>query len=1187
MTRQPGAAGDPASGTPSDLDLLALYESLVESLPVYVCRKDREGRVTYANALLGQLIGMSPRDLVGLTDFDLFPRELAEKYRRDDRWVIETGRTFQDVEENIVQGRKRYFEVRKTPVHNAEGEVIGIQAVFWDVTARRKAELAAKESQEQLRALVESAPEAILIYDVDEQKFVRANKNAARLFHLGLDELLQTSPWQLSPPTQPDGQDSKELAKYYIQRALQGKTVSFEWTHRTAKGRDIPCEVMLTRLPSRGRRLLRASVFDITQRKTAERELRYERYLLRSLLDNIPDSVYFKDEHSRFLRVSKGLADKFGLASPADAIGKTDFDFFSEEHARQAREDELEVMRTGQPILGKTEKETWTDGHVTWSSTTKLPLRDRNGKVIGTFGITRDITELHRAEEALAQERDRLVTLMDALPDLIYVKDVDGKFVLANRALADFLGVASAQVLYGKTTRDFLPADLAEDFMKEDLAVISSGRPLINRESLVTDQSGNELWFLTTKVPLRDANGEITGVVGIDRNITDRKKAEEQLRRAKEAADAASRAKSDFLANMSHEIRTPMNAILGMTELLLIDPDVTPNQREYLEVISSAGQSLLSLINDILDLSKIEAGRLELDVIPFSLQETVGDAVKSLAVRSHDKGLELACRIAGDIPATVRGDPTRLRQVLINLVGNAIKFTEEGEVVVEVTRLEEKNGRIGVQFQVRDTGIGIAPDKIDHVFQKFQQADTSTTRRYGGTGLGLAIASRIVEAMGGSITVESEPGKGSTFAFDAQFEIVPQAAPATSPLSSQTRILVVDDNATNRRILRETLENFGASVEAVDSAEAAWQQLQASRTSGQPFTMLITDVHMPEIDGWSLVERVRRDEHWRSLPIILLTSGHRLPERTTDVDFSRETCLLKPIKASELLHAIAERLGEETPQAIPSTTPRPLLHATRHLKILLAEDNPVNQKLAVAMLERLGHTVTLAENGYAAIAARQAEPFDLILMDVQMPELDGIEATRAIREWEEQTSAPRVPIIALTAHALRSDRDACLAAGMDEYLSKPVRRDELQAALDRLAGKAGETIETEPPALGGIDWISALEAAGNDQALLMDVIDAVLTEVPRFRHDITSALARSDAALLQRAAHSLKGSLAFLGAGSIVDLARRLEELGREANLVEAAPVAREVDAFLEPLLQECQDWLARARAASSEESPT
>ncbi len=1162
------------AGAPAGVDLLALYESLVESLPVCVCRKDREGRITYLNALLAELIGKPADELLGQTDYDLFPKELAEKYRRDDEWVMQSGKMFEDVEQNIVRGKERFFEVRKTPVRNAHGEIVGIQALFWDVTARRKAELAAKESQEQLRALVESAPEAILIYDADAQKFVRANKNAARLYHLPLDELLQVSPWQLSPPKQPDGRESAELARYHIQRALQGKTIIFEWTHCDSRGREIPCEVKLTRLPGR-RRLLRASVFDISDRKAAERELRYERYLLRSLLDNIPDSVYFKDERSRFLRVSKGLADKFGLKRTAEAIGKTDFDFFSDEHAQQARDDELEVMRTGKPILGKTEKETWTDGHVTWSSTTKLPLRDRDGKIIGTFGITRDITELHEAEEAAAQERDRLVTLMDALPDLIYVKDVDGKFVLANRALVEFLGLPSAKILYGRTTRDVLPQDIADEFLREDIEVIETGRPMINRETRVTDRFGNELWLLTTKVPLRDGGGQIRGVVGIDRNITKRKKAEEQLLKAKEAADAASRAKSDFLANMSHEIRTPMNAILGMTELLLMDTQVGPNQHEYLEVISSAGQSLLSLINDILDLSKIEAGKLELDAIPFSIREAVGDAVKSLAVRAHDKGLELACRVAPEVPQSLRGDPTRLRQVLINLVGNAIKFTEQGEVVVEVEQADEQEGRIGLKFSIRDTGIGIAEDKIEAVFQKFQQADSSTTRRYGGTGLGLAIASRIVAAMGGTIDVASQLGQGSTFSFVSWFGTVPQTSEQIAALPTDARILVVDDNATNRRILRETVEMWGGLVDCLEDAESAWNQLQAAHNDGRPYSLLLTDVHMPGTDGWQLVERLRRDPSLCELPVILLTSGHRLPERSSQLDFSTETCLLKPIKQSELLEVILEKLGRG-----------PLIHrgpktempqAARKLRVLLAEDNPVNQKLAVALLARLGHQVQLAENGYEAIALRQAEPFDIVLMDVQMPELDGLEATRVIRQWESDHDQPHLPVIALTAHALQSDRDECLAAGMNGYLSKPVRSEELQDTLSRFGGLADDQEPAGIPptnASSEVDWNAALEAAGNDHALLRDVIEAVVTEIPRFKREIESALGNGNCELLQRAAHSLKGSLSFLGAETIQQYARELEDIGREARIDQAPPVVAKLFDLLKPLLDECRRFV-------------
>ena len=1175
---RPGAASTP--------DPQSLYESLVESLPVYVTRKDTEGRITFVNTLFAELIGMPAGEIVGKTDYDFFPHSLAEKYRRDDRQVMETGRMFCDVEENIVDGHRRFFEVRKTAVRDPAENVVGTQAIFWDVTARKRAELTARESQERLKVLVEHAPEAILILDGDTGRFVRANKNSAKLFKYPLDELLTKTPAELSPPRQADGRQSEQMARFYVQRALQGRTTIFDWLHRDSEGNTIPCEVRLVRLPGKSRRLIRASVLDISERKAAENALKYERYLLHSLLDNIPDSIYFKDRESRFIRVSKGLADKFGLADPQEAIGKTDFDFFSEEHAQPARDDELRVMQTGEPILAKIEQETWRDGRVTWSSTTKLPLRDEEGQIIGTFGITRDVTELHEIEAALAQERDRLQTLMDALPDLIYVKDCDGRFVLANQALLGFLGVQSVDDLYGKTNYDFLPSDLAGRFLEEDRQVIEEGRPLINHESKVIDRHGSTCWFLSSKVPLRDASGQITGVIGIDRNINRRKEAEDVLRRAKEAADAASRAKSDFLANMSHELRTPMNAIIGMTELLL-DSENTPSRREYLEVIASSGQTLLAVINDILDFSKIEAGKLDLDDVCFDIRETLGDTMKSLAVRAHAKQIELALRIAPSVPTLVRGDPMRLRQVLINIVGNAIKFTDAGEVVVDVTSEPLESSEMRLRFRVTDTGIGIPADKLQSIFRKFQQADTSTTRRFGGTGLGLAIASRIVEKMGGSIAVRSEVGKGSEFSFDIRLRDGDGKRPSAVSSLAGARVLVVDDHPINLKILHEILSTCQAEVLQASSVSVARDAVQAAQDANRPIDLVISDLNMPHEDGLDLLRWLRDTPATEKIPFILLTSGSRDADRERMSLCKPDRCLLKPTKQNELLRAMLEVLGKSGPL---NATPDAGMGArtVRPLRILLAEDNVVNQKLAKALLERIGHHVTLAEDGREAFEARKANDFDLILMDIQMPEIDGLESARLIRSWESEHTRPAIPIIALTAHALKSDEERCYDAGMNGYLAKPVRSAELRASIEQVMANE-ETVPARrdpvppPRQPTTLDWSGALESAGGSLELLREVVEAVLTEVPRFRREIEQAIEREDALLLQRAAHSLKGSLSFLGAQALVTEAQRIEMLGKSGSTELSADEVARLEKELDDVLAECRRWLETSENSTLE----
>ncbi len=910
-------------------DSEALYSSLVENLPVHVLRKNLEGRFTFANRSFCALLGRPLEGILGKTDLDFYPPELAEKYRRDDEHVALTGELLEDVEEYQKAGETRYMHVMKSPVRDASGRVVGTQAVFWDVTARKRAEQA-------------------------------------------LDR---------------------------------------------------------------------------------------ERYLLHALMDNLPDAIYFKDRESRFLRISRALAEKFGLADAAEAEGKTDFDFFAEEHARQAREDELALMRTGQPVLNKEEKETWPDGRATWVATNKLPLRDQVGRIVGTFGISRDITQQKQAAEA--------------------------------------------------------------------------------------------------------------------------------LRAAKEAAEAANRAKSAFLANISHEIRTPLNAIIGLTELVL-ETTLSAEQRDHLNAVRESGETLLSLINDILDFSKIEAQRLVLEASTFDLRETLGDTMKWLAVRAHEKGLELACRFRPEVPQLVVGDRVRLRQVIVNLVGNAIKFTEQGEVVLDVG-LEDREStggeRLALHFAVADTGVGIPEDKRESIFGLFEQADTSTTRKYGGTGLGLAISQKLVELMGGRIGVESEVGRGSTFHFTARFRTPPEPVstrpgPAVATLDGLP-VLIVDDNATNRRILEEMFAAWKMQPATAASAAEALDRLRQARQAGQPYRLVITDAHMPEMDGFGLVERIRREPELDGTVIMMLTSGDRSDDVTRCERLGVAAYLLKPVKQSELFDAIQMVLGgirAEHEEARRLAAQRPA--KARPLRVLVAEDSLVGQKLILGLLERRGDSVALVQNGREAVAKAMEEPFDLILMDVQMPEMDGLEATAAIRAREKR-SGLHVPIVAMTAHAMEGDRRRCLEAGMDEYLAKPLRAERLFDTIDRLAeqfgltegGKAAPRVEPAgpvaesspahtglggggagdlPPGEGVIDWDEALRVVRGDHMLLRGVVASFLDEGPALLAALGRHVQSGQQQGVRQAAHTLKGSLRCVGAAVAADRAEQLEMAARSGDLAEA-----------------------------------
>ena len=930
----------------------------------------------------------------------------------------------------------------------------------------------------------------------------------------------------------------------------------------------------------------------ITARKQAEAALRKSEALFRTVIDNVPDAIYTKDTAGRKVLANRADLENIGARDEAEVLGKTDLDLFPAEVAARFSADDQAVLHSGEPVLNREELLVNVAGQQRWLLTSKLPLRDDQGRITGLVGIGRDITERKQAEAALEESEGKYRTLVEKANEGIVIAQ-DGVFVFANRRLSDILGVLAGE-LEGKPLVDYVwPEDrevVAANYRKRiagetvrdayDLRIIGAG--------------GKSIWVSLSAALIQWKGRPAT--LNMMTNITERKQVEEELQetnrrlalatiRANEMAAQAemgSIAKSEFLANMSHEIRTPMNGVIGMTGLLL-DTELNEEQRRYAEIVRASGESLLGLINDILDFSKIEAQKLDLETLDFDLSSLLEDFAAALAVRAHEKGLELLCAADLSVPTLLRGDPGRLRQILANLVGNAIKFTPAGEVAVRVSLVEEMENDLLLRFSVCDTGIGIPEDKIGLLFGKFSQVDASTTRQYGGSGLGLAISKQLAEMMGGEAGVNSEEGQGSEFWFTARLGRQAEGAQAETPSPADlqgVRALIVDDNATGREILTTRLASWGMRPSEAQDGPGALRALYRALEEHEPFRIAVIDMQMPGMDGEALGRAIKADERLADTRMVMLTSLGMRGDARRFQEIGFAAFVVKPIRHEELKAvlslALTERDRAEPTPIVTRHTAREMLNrfAGRKARILLAEDSITNQQVALGILRKLGLRADAVANGVEVLQALESIPYDLVLMDVQMPEMDGLEATRRIRNPQSAIRNRQIPIIAMTAHAMQGDRETCLDAGMNDYVSKPVSAQALAEALDRwlpketaaeihqAPGAPEETASASAPEPQTLVFDKAGMMAGlmDDEELVRTVAKVFLADIPRQIEALRGYLQAGDASGAERQAHSIKGASARVRGEALRAVALEMERAAnaRDLDTVKARMVEME-----------------------------
>ena len=1142
-----------------------------------------DGKIIYANEKFSK-ISQYPIDfLLGkdhrILNSGFHPREFFQQM-----WeTITSGKIWNgEVRNRRKDGTFYWVESTIVPFMDDQGKPLRFVSIRTDITSRKEMDERLNEQRAFYEHISETLGEGLYVQD-KKGKCIYMNSEAERLLGWERAEFIGMQVHDTIHSQTADGLPlSGKDCPIMLGIKKYGRSRRDDQVFIRKNGSVFPVEVSSQQIVNDGVfGGLVVAFQDISVRKQSELFIRLTQERLNLSLDGSNLALWDWDITSDHIYLSDRWSVMMGGGKEEVLVTSEQFFSLLYFEDRDAAKSSLALVLKGQEEFYSAEfRARRNNGELAWiHAHGKVVERDASGRAIRMMGTNADITERKLSEEALHKSEIKLRTLYDSTSDAVMLIDESGYFDCNTASVAMF-GCNSPQEFYARSPAEFSPelqpngkssALLSE---KQNAIALEKGS---NRFEWVHRRVDTGATFdaeVLLNSMLLDGRQVLQASV---RNITERKLAEETLKQAKEAAEQAAKVKSEFLANMSHEIRTPMNGIIGMTELAL-DTELTHEQHEYMTLVKTSAAALLNVVNDILDFSKIESGKLNIEIIEFSLEDMLRNTMRSLAVRAHEKNLELLLHVSQEVPDRLMGDPGRLRQVILNLVGNAVKFTEKGEIEVSVQCVGNKDdAQSALRFKVRDTGMGIPREKFKIIFDSFSQADSSTTRKFGGTGLGLTISNQLVNLMGGShIELESEVGKGSTFYFTLNMDSVSREPFANYQHTGKIAgmpVLVADDNATNRKLLMDILHSWKMLPTVVESGEQAMVELESALLKGKPYPLALLDVQMPGMDGFELVEKIRSRAEYVGATIMMLTSEGQRGHAARCRELGVASYLMKPISQSELLDAIMTALGEPL-QNSALVTRHSLRESKRTLNLLLAEDNSVNQTLAIRLLEKLGHAVTLAKNGLEAFTHWQAGKFDAILMDVDMPVMNGYEATQKIRE-EEKTRGGHVPIVAMTAHAMKGDREECISYGMDGYISKPIDTEELWHELDNVARHSPvikEKSVNKKQKLVVADFDKAMKLMDDSRELFDEIVNLFLQDTPPHMQRIKDGLAQGNAVWVRQSAHAIKGMVGVFSAEQTTQAAALVEKI---AGQDECGAAVEELDISLNELREAIKEYSA------------